>query len=273
MSSVVLQSVPSARWRTALIATALSAAALLLIGAAAHVVGRRHGEIGPEDWRSLVPVVSLAPSPSLLPLSDVARNALGRVVTIEVIRDGSQALGTGWLLDGAGDFVTNAHVVQNERGIRIRDRAGQSHVGHVVGTDREQDLAVVRSADGFSGPALPVERGSPPVPEDVVIISSSRATGHEDVVTDRLVRAHVDVPVRGNADLDPAIGTTTVVYRDLLALDGARIYSGNSGGPVLDGRGQVIGIVTLASRSAAQAYAIPIARVIDQVTAMARRSL
>jgi len=246
--------------------------ALLAIGAVANAVGQRHGEIRPEDWRALMPVVSLSPSASPLPLSDVARDALSRVVTIEVIRDGAQALGTGWLFDAGGDFVTNAHVVQNERGIRIRDRAGRSHVGRIVASDRDQDLAVIRSADGFPGAPLPVDRGVAALPQDVVIISASRATGHEDVITDHLARLHIDVPVRGNSDLDPAIGTTTVVYRDMMALDGARIYSGNSGGPVLDARGRVIGIVTLASRSAPQSYAIPMARIIDQLTAMARRA-
>ncbi|MFN2569302.1 MAG: trypsin-like peptidase domain-containing protein [Candidatus Dormibacteria bacterium] len=268
---MVLEARRPSRWRTAVISLAISVLALLAIGAVAFAVGQRHGQIGPDDWRPLVPTAEVSPTPSLLPLSDVARDALGRVVTVEVIRDGAQALGTGWLLDDAGDFVTNAHVVQSERGVRIRDRAGHTHIGRIVGTDREQDLAVIRSTDGFSGVALPVHRGPLTVPQDVVMISASRATGHEDVITDRMARIHVDVPVRGNPDIDPTIGTTTVVYRDMLGLDGARIYSGNSGGPVLDPRGRVIGIVTLASRAAPQAFAIPIARVIDQLTAMARQ--
>ena len=51
----------------------------------------------------------------------------------------------------------------------------------------------------------------------------------------------------------------------LLSRRGARIYEGNSGGPVLDAAGQVIGIVTLASPSAPDAYAIPISRVIAEL--------
>ena len=49
----------------------------------------------------------------------------------------------------------------------------------------------------------------------------------------------------------------------MLQLTGARIYEGNSGGPVLDAQGQVIGIVTLASPSSPDAYAIPISRVLS----------
>ena len=51
-------------------------------------------------------------------------------------------------------------------------------------------------------------------------------------------------------------------YNDMLHLTGAQIYQGNSGGPVLDAQGQLIGIVTLASPSAPDAYAIPISRVV-----------
>jgi S1-C subfamily serine protease len=54
----------------------------------------------------------------------------------------------------------------------------------------------------------------------------------------------------------------------MLHLTGARIYEGNSGGPVLDAQGQVIGIVTLAaSTSAPDAYAIPISRVLTYLHA------
>ena len=52
----------------------------------------------------------------------------------------------------------------------------------------------------------------------------------------------------------------------MLHLQGARIYEGNSGGPVLDAAGQVVGILTLASPTAPDAYAIPISRVLAELT-------
>ena len=48
----------------------------------------------------------------------------------------------------------------------------------------------------------------------------------------------------------------------MLFLEGSRIYEGNSGGPVLDASGRVIGIITLASPSSSDSYAIPISRVL-----------
>ena len=52
----------------------------------------------------------------------------------------------------------------------------------------------------------------------------------------------------------------------MLQLEGERIYEGNSGGPVLERLGQVVGILTLASPSSPDAYAIPISRVIGELT-------
>lgn len=252
-------------------AGALTVTVLAVIGSVSYGVGHRHGELTEDEWRPLVPAVETASTPSPLPATDVARDAIGRVVTVEVVRDGAQALGTGWLLDTRGDFVTNAHVVQGGRGVRLRDRAGHTHLASVVGNDRDRDLAVLRSADGFAGTPLPIGSDPLAVPQPVVTLSAARATGHEDSATERVVRLHVDVPVRGNSDIDPAMGATTVVYRDMMGLEGARIFSGNSGGPVLDLRGRVIGIVTLASRSEPRAFAIPIGRVIAELLDLARR--
>ena len=61
------------------------------------------------------------------------------------------------------------------------------------------------------------------------------------------------------------------VYHDMLHIAGARVFQGNSGGPVLDGGGEVVGIVTLASPNAADAYAIPAARVLAELATFAGR--
>lgn len=206
------------------------------------------------------------PSPTLS-LDDIARAALSRTVTVKSLRASDEGLGTGWLLDTKGDFVTNAHVVARQETVRLRARDGSSHVGRVLAIDTSEDVAVVRSTDGFGGlTPLPVRVASVTTfPTAVVAIASSFATGHGDVTEETVGSLDPVVPVTGDTAISaPAV---TTEYHDMLAFGGAEIFPGNSGGPLLDGEGEVVGIVTLASRSAAEGYAIPISRVLAELLA------
>jgi S1-C subfamily serine protease len=211
----------------------------------------------------------VVPSPTLS-LDDVARAQLSRTVTIESLGSTDEGLGTGWLLDSKGDFVTNAHVVQGQLAVRIRSRDGTSHVGVVVGLDRELDIAVIRSRDGFAGAPLTTFAGLvTDFPQAVVAIASGHATGHGDITDERLIRIDARVPVTG--DTTTGQPPTTTDYLDMLVLAGQTIYPGNSGGPVLDGQGRVVGIVTLASKSAPEGYAIQLNRVLTELMTFAAR--
>jgi len=262
------------RWHRLLLPVVL----LLLVAAvvAPLIAGYRQAAVSGDEISRFLPASLASPTPSatIRPLPSVASDALSRVVTIETQTPDHQELGTGWLFDSRGDFVTNAHVVEGALSVRIRDRRNATHVGSIMGVDHEQDIAVVRSLDGFSGQPLPLGPSvDPPVPEDVVVLASGRATGHEDqsFTIETIARLHQDVPVRGNVEIDPS-DASTVLYHDMIAMRGHQVFPGNSGGPVLDGYGKVIGIVTLASRSTPQAYAIPIGRVVAELTAFASKS-
>lgn len=240
-------------------------ALLVLVLVVPLVAGYRSASVSPDQIARQLPESLTAPTATTTaqPLTAVAAAALNRVVTIETQTPDHQELGTGWLFDGKGDFVTNAHVVEGALSVRIRDRGNATHVGAIMGVDHDQDIAVVRSLDGFAAKPLPISPGGdPPVPSDVVVLASGRATGHDDQTTtvETIARLHQDVPVRGNTEIDPS-NTTTVLYHDMIAMRGQQVFPGNSGGPVMDAYGQVIGIVTLASRSTPQAYAIPVGRV------------
>ncbi|MFN2452260.1 MAG: serine protease [Candidatus Dormibacteria bacterium] len=255
----------SAGPRTAVAGLALLAAGCLAVG----VLANRHAAVEAHPVR-LAPVAVTPPAP---PLTEVGATLLGRVVTVEVQRADGEELGTGWLLDGHGDFVTNAHVIEGHLGIRLRDRRADTHVGVVLGVDREQDVAVLRSTDGFPGSALVVAPpGDPALSTAVVLVAAGRATEHPDVTLEQVVALHRTVPVRDNPGVDPGSNPTTLVYRDMITLRGAEVFAGNSGGPVLDAEGRVLAIVTLKNRSLPEAYAIPVHRVLDELTAFASRS-
>lgn len=243
---------------------------MLVAGGVAYLAGANRGAISvPAATPPAVrPVTAVAPAPSLL---DVGRALLSRTVTIEALAGSDEGLGTGWLFDTRGDFVTNAHVVVGEQAVRIRARDGTSHVGTVIGIDPKEDVAVVRSSDGFPGTPLPVrgqaEPAGPAAP--VVILASSRATGHGDLTVESLNGVRSDVPVTG--DTTAGQKPTTMLYHDMLVLQGQVVYPGNSGGPAVDAAGEVIGIVTLATRSAPEGFAIPLSRVLAEIRGFTTR--
>jgi putative serine protease PepD len=247
--------------------------ALLGVGAVAYALTLRLGGI---DSSALAryrpaPLATPAPSATPLPLDVVANRALPSVVTIQVETSQGEEFGTGWLLDRGGDFVTNYHVIARRNSLRILDNRNAVHDATVMGFSIPEDVAVIRSADGFRGDPLTAASASdPPVPEAVIVLASSRATGQPDRTLETLDRLHQPVPVQADTDVNPAEGGE-IVYSDMMVLRDHRIFRGNSGGPVLDAYGHVVGVVTLASQSTPQAFAIPIGRVIDELLAFAAR--
>lgn len=250
--------------------TLVVALILTLVAAGSFIATLRATRVTDADRGRFLPPPLVAPSatPRPAPLAQVGAAALSRVVTIESQTDRGERFGTGWLLDTTGDFVTNDHVIAGEHGVRILDRSGAVHVASVMGTDVAQDIAVVRSADGFAADPLPIAKEADiPVPEPVVVLASTRATEHGDTTSATLSARHQSITVRPDQG-DPS---GPVVYDDMLLIDGQVIYQGNSGGPVLDGGGRVVGIITAASPSAPEGFAVPIARVIDELRAFAAR--
>jgi serine protease Do len=140
-----------------------------------------------------------------------------------------KALGSGFLVDGAGHVVTNAHVVEEADSVRVKLADDREFDAKVKGRDPRLDLAVLELVGARDLPS--VSLGSSErlrVGEYVVAIGNPFGLGN--TVTMGIVSAK-----------SRSIGAG--LYDDFIQTD-ASINPGNSGGPLFDLRGQVVGINT-----------------------------
>jgi S1-C subfamily serine protease len=167
------------------------------------------------------------------------------VVTI-FTQDG---LGSGVVYRADGVILTNEHVVRGARGVEVAFADGQRVDGEVLATDPIVDLALVR-ADRTDLPAADFATALPEVGEGAVVIGSP--LGFENTVTSGIISAlHRQIP--GSA-------ATSSSLVDLIQTDAA-ISPGNSGGALVNLRGEIIGIseayIPPSAGAVALGFAIP----------------
>lgn len=179
-----------------------------------------------------------------------------------------EAAGTGMVLTAEGVVLTNNHVIQGSTSIEVTiESTGETYTAEVLGTDDGADVAVLQLVDAD---------GDEPTGLDTVAVDADTAAAVGDAVT-------AIGNAEGTGDLVAATGTVTAVDQSiqvadeltgeaesltgLLELD-ADVVSGDSGGPLLDADGEVIGITTAASSGSADitGFAIPIGTALDIAT-------
>jgi putative serine protease PepD len=183
-----------------------------------------------------------AASNSSLSVNDVYRLARTGVVEVISTQSGgsspfpqgqqeSQAQGSGFVYDTQGHIVTNEHVVDGASSVSVRLFDGRTLSAQVVGVDASTDLAVLRVANLPSN-VTPLKLGSSDdleVGDGVVAIGSP--FGLEETVTSGIVSAlNREIQSPNNFPIAGAIQTD------------AAINHGNSGGPLLDLTGRVVGV-------------------------------
>ncbi len=146
--------------------------------------------------------------------------------------------GTGMVLSSDGDILTNNHVVEGAQEIRVTITGEKApREADLIGADPARDVAIikVRNASGLKTVTLG-SSADLKVGDDVVAIGNALALVGGNTVTRGIVSA-----------LDRTVDDPEENLRQLIQTDAA-INSGNSGGPLVDARGEVIGMNTIVIR-------------------------
>ncbi len=186
------------------------------------------------------PVVSAENAGEISNVAAAAGRLANSVVTISSLIAGSggvEASGTGVVVTSNGEILTNAHVVEGATEVRVRF-AGDTEpvIATVLAVDSGNDLALLKvDASGLVAATF-AKPGSVRVGDQVVAIGYALALDGGPSVTTGIVSA-----------LRRTIFTDSGALNSLIQTDAA-ISSGNSGGPLANMRGEVVGINTAVAR-------------------------
>jgi Trypsin-like peptidase domain/Tetratricopeptide repeat len=201
-----------------------------------------------------------APAPALPALVKQVRPA---VVTIEVYDAHGRDLGfgSGFFIARDGRVITNHHVLAGAMRAAIRTADGAVHpVAFVLADDHKADLAELLAFFDHPTPYLEVSERPPLVGDRVIVVGSP--LGFDETVSEGIVSALPEDRRADVKDLGPATLQVT-----------AAISEGSSGGPVVDGRGRVIGVADTTFLDAqALNFAVP-ARAIAELKSYVPRAI
>ena len=190
------------------------------------------GEFSSIDLQQSPQSISNLPAEGGLPLQDIYAGNIGSVVSISCSSYSGGSTGTGVILSPDGYIVTNAHVVEDAASISVQLNDDRVLSGWIVGSDEISDLAVLRiDATGLT-PASFGDSTALRVGDTVVAIGDPLGVKFRGTYTNGIISAI-------NRDVDVDGRTMTLIQTN------AALNSGNSGGPLINCYGQVIGINTM----------------------------
>lgn len=245
----------------------------LVIGFAGGWVGRKTAEVVEAFTTSKVTLeTDDGGQPPEGRFAKVAAAVADSVVTIEAVSDQDGSQGSGVIVDGRGYIVTNNHVISeaatnpSQYKISVVFNDGKEVPANLVGRDPKTDLAVLK-VDNVDNLTVARFGDSDKLRVGDEVIAAGAPLGLRSTVTQGIISAlHRPVPLSGD-------GSDTDTVIDGVQTD-ASINHGNSGGPLIDMSGNVIGINTagksLSESASGLGFAIPVNEVKSVVDTLIR---
>ncbi len=233
--------------RTALGAAAVAAAGL----AVASTLSSFAASSPPVGWGHLLREPLAVRRAAPMPAAAIAARVDPAIVDINVTLayGRGQVAGTGMVLTSTGVVLTNNHVVAGAGTIRVAVPHHGTYAARVLGVDPTDDVAVLQ-LEGSSGlPTVPLGQSSTVgVGNGVVAIGNALGLGGTPAVTAGVITAE------GQAITATGYTVPTEHLTNMLEMDAA-LEPGDSGGPLLDRAGQVIGMDTAGQTATGSAVA------------------
>ncbi len=158
--------------------------------------------------------------------------------------------GSGVVISTDGLILTNNHVIEGAKQITVKFNDGSQAAATLVGSSPDNDIALIKAAESGTVPAKLGTSSTLRVGDDVLAIGNALNLGGAPSVTRGIISAK-----------ERSLATATESLDHLIQTDAA-INHGNSGGPLIDAKGEVVGINTAIFENA-QSIGFSIA--IDQV--------
>ncbi|WP_370831654.1 S1C family serine protease [Clostridium sp.] len=207
----------------------------------------------------IVDPVSFATDSTALSAAEIYQKVAPAVVmvstkTIQTVngwfQQEAEGMGSGFIINTDGYILTNYHVIDGANEVTVTLSDGNEVTASVVNYDSDQDVAMIKINEDIEVPGV-VELGDSDAlqpGEEVLAIGNPLSKELSSTLTKGIVSA-----------LNRSIETETGVSTNLIQTDTA-INSGNSGGPLINTKGEVIGINTLKASDGAEGigFAIPI---------------
>jgi S1-C subfamily serine protease len=180
-------------------------------------------------------VMLQAPNSAALTAEQIYKRAAPGVVKVTATdaSSGSESLGSGFVIDKAGHIVTNFHVVRGATKVLVAFSSDDQIAGTVVGLDPSTDIAVLK-IETHASALSPLELGnSDAVRVGDTVYAIGNPFGYVRTLTSGIVSA-----VQRQIKAPNSLTIDNVIQTD------ASINHGNSGGPLLDAAGRVIGVTS-----------------------------